>query len=165
LVWTTIFYPQIFRNDIALKTFSLSALVSIAFLSIASAADPSGAPLPPPFSENVLTFQQIAEQKTKLKDKVVRIEIARLLGDGSDLLGNGTVRYIAKDTSNSATPYGQVAFPREGLEKTGLAENRDRGPTTLYFQVHVFPEKKAAAICIAVGTQVSIADGKATYSW
>jgi len=100
-----------------------------------------------------------------LKDKVVRIEIQRLLGQGSDMMGDGTLRFIAKDTSGGATPYGQVAFPREGLEKTGLDKNPDKGPLTCYARVHVFPEEKAAAICVVVGTKVSMENGKAIYSW
>ena len=125
------------------------------------------ASLPPPVSDKIYTFAQIEKQKTELKDKVVRIEITKLVGGPSDLLGDGTQRYIAKDTSKGgATPYGQVAFPREGLEKMGLANDPHReGPFIVYARVHVFPEKKAAAICIAVGTHVAIENGKAAYSW
>ncbi len=133
-------------------------------------ADATGAPensntqsenAPAPVSEKIYTFQEIEKQKTKLKDKVVKIEISTLLGEPSDLLGNGTLRFIAKDTSNSATPYGQIVFTKEGLEKVG----RD-GPFTVYVRVHVFTEQKsAAAASIAVGTKVSIENGKATYSW
>jgi hypothetical protein len=101
-----------------------------------------------------------------LKDKVVRIGIAKLLGEPSDLLGNGTLRFICKDTSKGITPYGQVAFPREGLEKMGLAQNPHReGSFAIYGRVHVFPEKEAAAVCLAVGTRVSVENGRATYSW
>ena len=64
------------------------------------------------------------KQKAELKDKVVRIEIILLLGEPSDLLGNGTQRYIVEDSSNGVAPYGQVAFPREGLKKIGLAKAR-----------------------------------------
>ena len=129
-------------------------------------ANEKSAPLPPPVSDKIYTFQQIEKQKAQLKDKVVRIEIKLLLGEPSDLLGNGTQRYIAKDTSDGATPYGQVAFPREGLEKTGLANDpHSEGPYTVYARVHVFPEKQAAAICVAVGTHVTVENGKATYSW
>jgi hypothetical protein len=120
---------------------------------------------PAPADEKVYTFAQIEQKKAQLKDKIVRIEIQHLLGQGSDMMGNGTLRFIAKDTSSGATPYGQVAFPREGLEKTGLDKNPASGPLTCYARVHVFPEKKAAAICVVVGTKVSMENGKATYSW
>jgi hypothetical protein len=124
------------------------------------------ASLPPPISDKIYTFVQIQKQKAELKDKIVRLEILYLLGEPSDLLGDGTQRYIVKDTSKGATPYGQVAFPREGLEKMGLAQDPHReGPFTLYARVHVFPEKKAAAICVAVGMHVAAENGKATYSW
>ena len=125
------------------------------------------ASLPPPISDKIYTFAQIEKQKAELKDKIVRIEIKYLLGDPSDLLGDGTQRYIVKDTSKGgATPYGQVAFPREGLEKMGLATDPHReGPFILYARVHVFPEKKAAAICVAIGTHVAVENGKAMYSW
>jgi hypothetical protein len=120
----------------------------------------------PPLNDKTYTFAQIENEKAALKDKVVKIEISKLLGEPSDLLGNGTLRFIAKDTSNGPTPYGQVAFPRDGLEKMGLAGDPHKGgPFTIYAQVHVFPEKKAAAISVAVGTHVAVEDGKATYSW
>lgn len=116
---------------------------------------------PAPVSEKTYTFAEIEKQKTKLKDKIVKVEILKLLGEPSDLMGNGTLRFIAKDTSNSATPYGQIVFTKEGLEKVG----RD-GPFTVYVRVHVFTEQKsAAAVSIAVGTKVSMENGKATYSW
>ncbi len=61
---------------------------------------------------------------------------------------------------------GQVAFPREGLAKMGLAQDPHReGPFSVYTRVHVFAQKDAAAICIAVGTHVAVDNGKATYSW
>ena len=124
------------------------------------------ASLPPPVSDKIYTFAEIENQKAQLKDKVVRIEIMNLLGEPSDLLGDGTQRYIVEDTSKGATPYGQVAFPREGLEKMGLANDPHRtGPFTVYARVHVFPEKKAAAISVVVGTHVAVENGKATYSW
>jgi hypothetical protein len=130
----------------------------------ADATNAKSASLPPPVSDKVYTFQQIQQQKPELKDKIVKIEIMYLLGGPSDLLGNGTQRYIVKDTSNGPVPYGQVAFPREGLEKMGLANDPHReGPFTVYARVHVFAEKKAAAICVAVGTHVTVENGKATY--
>lgn len=137
--------------------------------SDAKAAEPTNeksASLPPPVSDKIYTFQQIQKQKAQLKDKVVKIEILYLLGEPSDLFGNGTQRYIVKDTSSGATPYGQVAFTREGLEKMGLAKDPHReGPYTVYARVHIFPEKKAAALCVAIGTRVAVENGKATYSW
>ena len=74
----------------------------------------------------------------------------------------GTLRFIAKDTSKGATPYGQVAFPREGLEKMGLANDPNKeGPFTIYARIHVFAQKDAAAISVAVGTKFSTdAQGK-----
>jgi hypothetical protein len=79
-------------------------------------------------------------------------------------LGNGMLRFLAKDTSNGATPYGQIAFPRECLEKMGLAKDPHRqGPFIVYARVHVFPETKAAAISVVVGTHASVENGKATY--
>ena len=114
-----------------------------------------------PVSDKTYTFQEIEKNKAALKDKVVKIEILKLLGEPSDLMGNGTLRFIAKDTSNGAAPYGQVAFPREGLEKVGR-----EGPFTVYARIHVFTQQKnAAAISVAVGTKVSMENGKATYSW
>ena len=48
----------------------------------------------------------------------------------------------------------------------GLANDPPReGPFIVYARVHVFPEKKAAAICFVVGTHVAVENGKATYSW
>jgi hypothetical protein len=133
------------------------------------AAEPTkerSATLPPPVSDKIYTFEQIEKQKAELKDKVVRIEIMKLVAGPGDLLGDGTHRYIVEDTSKGATPYGQVAFPREGLEKMGLANDPPReGPFIVYARVHVFPEKKTAAICFVVGTHVAVENAKATYSW
>jgi hypothetical protein len=50
------------------------------------------ASLPLPVSDKIYSFQQIEKQKTQLKDKVVRLDIMLLLGEPSDLLGDGTLR-------------------------------------------------------------------------
>jgi len=143
-----------------MRTFLLAALICLALPYSIFAADQSGA-LPPPVSDKTYTFQEIEKSKAQLKDKVVKIEILKLLGEPSDLLGNGTLRFIAKDTSKGATPYGQVAFPREGFEKVG-----HDGPFTIYARVHVFTaQKSAAALSVALGTRVAVEGGKATYSW
>jgi len=148
-----------------MNKFPLCALTILAFVQHAPAAENDTKTLPPPDSEKVYTFQKIEEQKAELKNKVIRLEIASLLGSGSEQK-DGMVRYMTKDTSGGAAPYGQLDFPRDGLQKSGLADNPKKGPQTLYVRVRVFAEdRKAAAICIAVGTHVSVADGKATYSW
>jgi hypothetical protein len=122
------------------------------------------ASLPAPVSKETFTFQQIEQQKHGLKDKIVLIEIA-LVGDGGDI-GNNMLRYFAEDTSGSAMPYGRVDIPREGLEKMRLAQSpHSNGPFKIYARVHVFPEKKAAAICVAIGMHFSVEHGKAPYSW
>ncbi len=146
-------------------------LVAVQMNMVTPAPAPENSPAPseissPPVSDKTYTFAQIEKEKATLKDKVVKIEILKLLGEPSDLLGNGTFRFIAKDTSKGPTPYGQVVFSRDSLEKMGLASDPHKdGPFTVYTQVHVFPEKKAAAISIAVGTHVAVENGKATYSW
>lgn len=119
---------------------------------------------PAPLGEDKLTFAQIEKRKARLKDKVVRVEIAKLLGQGADA-DNGLIRYIAKDTSNSATPYGQVAISKEGIERLGLAKNPDKGPFTVYVRIRIFGGK-AAALCEIIGTKFT-ADGAkgASYSW
>ena len=123
-------------------------------------ANEQSASLPPPISDKIYTFQQIEKQKAQLKDKVVKIEIASLVAGPGDVLDDGTQRYIVEDTSKGVAPFGQVAFSREALEKMGR-----KGPFTIYARIHVFPEKEAAAICVAVGTHVAVENGKATYSW
>ena len=149
-----------------MKTFSLSALfiLSSSWLVLATSKPES---LPPPASDKIYTFADIQKEKAALKDKVVRIEILELLGQPSDLLRNGTLRFIAKDTSKGATPYGQVAFPREGLDKMGLANDPNKeGPFTIYARIHVFAQKDAAAISVAVGTKFSTdAQGNTKYEW
>jgi hypothetical protein len=120
--------------------------------------------LPAPVSKEKFTFQQIEQQKDQLKNKVVLIEIT-LVGEGGDI-GHGMLRYFAEDTSGSAMPYGRVDIPREALEKMRFAQNPHReGRFKIYARVHVFPEKEAAAICVAVGAHVSVENGKAIYSW
>jgi hypothetical protein len=143
-----------------MKALRLFLLASAACCPLLSAAEKA---LPAPVSEKTYTFQQIEAEKVALKDKIVRVELAKLLGKGS-LEGDGLIHYIAKDSSGGATPYGQIAFPKEGLEKSGLADP-DKGPFAVYVRVHLFDDKKAAALHIAIGTHVSIADGKAVYSW
>jgi hypothetical protein len=118
--------------------------------------------LPAPFSESLFTFLQIEQQKSDLKERIVRVEISKVLGKGADS-GNNLLRFIAKDTSKSLGPYGQVTFPREGLEKTGL-QGEGKGPLAVYFRVH-FVSTEAAAICEAVGTKFS-SDSRGThYEW
>jgi hypothetical protein len=143
-----------------MKTLCILILAGVASCPLLLAAEKA---LPAPITEKIYTFQQIEAEKAALKDKVVRIELAKLLGKGS-LEGDGLMHYIAKDASGTATPYGQIAFPKEGLEKTGLA-GPDKGPVAVYVQVHLFEDKKAAALHIAVGTRVSVVDGKAVYGW
>ena len=122
----------------------------------------SAAALPAPLGTS-FTFAQVEQQKFNLKDRVVRVEIEKVLGEGQDI-GNNMRRYIVKDTSKSATPYGQIEFPREGLEKTGLLKEGSK-PVTLFVQVHVI-STKAAAICRALGTKSSpVGEKQASYEW
>ncbi|MEY2562780.1 MAG: hypothetical protein QOH88_973 [Verrucomicrobiota bacterium] len=143
--------------------FPLVALVACLTASV-PAAEPNAksAARPAPFNEKVYTFQQIEQEKSNLKDRIVRVEISKLLGEGEDK-GSGMVRFIAKDSSKSTTPYGQVAFPREGLEKTGL-QKEEKGPLIIYFQVHVVAPN-AAAVCEAVGTKFSPDAKGGRYEW
>ena len=148
-----------------MKMLGLSAFAMFVLTCVTSAANKSDS-LPPPVSDKVYTFAEIQKEKATLEDKIVRMEILYLLGEPSDLLGDRTLRFICKDTSKGATPYGQVAFPRGGLAKMGLAQDPHReGPFIVYARVHVFAQKDAAAICIAVGTHAAIENGKPTYSW
>ena len=148
-----------------MKMFGPSALAMFVAMCVMLAANKSDS-LSAPLSDKVYTFAEIQKEKAALKDKIVRIEILYLLGEPSDLLGDGTLRFICKDTSKGATPYGQVAFPREGLEKMGLVQDPHReGSFIVYARVHVFAQKDAAAICIAVGTHVAVENAKATYFW
>src|SRR4051794_35076403 len=142
-----------------MKAYSLLLVLLTALTSFAQSDGP-----PPPLGEDKLTFSQIEKRKDRLKDKVVRLEIATLLGKGTDW-GNGLMRYIAKDTSGGATPYGQVAFPKEGLERLGLVEKPDKGPFTVYVRIRVFGGK-AAALSEVVGSKFT-ADGEkgGSYSW
>jgi len=71
-------------------------------LEASSAPNSPRTPLPAPFSESLFTFQQIEQQKLDLKERIVRVEISKVLGEGDDR-GNNLLRFIAKDTSKSAT--------------------------------------------------------------
>jgi hypothetical protein len=124
--------------------------------------NPPQTSLPAPFSEKLFTFLQIEQQKENLKERIVRVEISKVLGEGDDS-GNNLLRFIAKDTSTTASPYGQVAFPRDGLEKTGL-QRKGKGPLVVYFRVHVV-STRAAAICEAVGTKFSSDARGPHYDW
>jgi hypothetical protein len=139
------------------KPFTLLLIWAWTFAALAQQS-----PLSAPVGKEKLTFQQIENQKIALKDKIVLVEILRLLGDGSDF-GSGIVRYLAKDTSGSERPYGQILFPREVLNKPGFLNNKD--PFSVYVRVH-YLGGKAAALCEAVGTHFSIdPQGNATYEW
>jgi hypothetical protein len=146
-----------------MKKIYLGALLSLAICQFGSAARSDS--LPPPNSDKIYTFQQIEQEKFDLRDKIVHIEVGSLLGDGKSHLPNGALRYIAEDTSKGAMPFGQVAFPPEGLRNGALPDDLKKSPATFYFRVHLFSDSNAAALCIAVGRQISVANGKATYSW
>jgi hypothetical protein len=119
-----------------MKRIYLGALVSFAFCQFGLAAGNDS--LPPPVSDKIHTFQQIEQQKFDLNGKIVRIEIGSLLGDGKS---------------------------PEGLRNGALPDDLKKSPAAFYFRVHLFPDPNAAALCIAVGRQVSVANGKAIYSW
>ena len=146
-----------------MKRIYLGALVGFAVCQFGLAAGNDS--LPPPVSDKIYTFQQIEQQKFDLSGKIVRIEIGSLLGDGKSHLPDGSLRYIAKDTSKGTMPFGQVAFPPQGLRNGALPDDLKKSPTAFYFRVHLSPGPNAAALCIAVGRQVSVANGKAIYSW
>lgn len=120
--------------------------------------------LPAPSSKTKLTFAQIDQQKRQLQNQVVLIEISKVLGEGKDM-GNGMLRYIVKDTSGSATPYGQMLFSAQAVEKLGLRASGPKSPFSVYAQIYL-PEPKAAVICTALGTRVS-GEGTdhVTYQW
>jgi hypothetical protein len=101
-----------------MKRIYLGALVSFAICQFGLAAGNDS--LPPPVSDKIYTFQQIEQQKFDLSGKIVRIEIDSLLGDGKSHLPDGSLRYVAKDTSKGTMPFGQVAFPPQGLRNGAL---------------------------------------------
>ncbi len=152
---------------IILSSCGLCLIASVTSTPAADKPAETSAPSPPtslpaPFSESLFTFLQIEQQKSDLKERIVRVEISKVLGKGDDR-GNNLLRFIAKDTSKSLAPYGQVAFPREGLEKTGL-QREGKGPLAVYFRVH-FVSMEAAAICEAVGTKFSSDSQGTQYEW
>jgi hypothetical protein len=138
-----------------MKRNYLGALVSFAVCQFGLAAGNDS--LPPPASDKIYTFQQIEQQKFDLSGKIVRIEIGSLLGDGKTHLPDGSLRYIAEDISKGTMPFGQVAFPPQGLRNGALPDDLKKSPTAFYFRVHLSPGPNAAALCIAVGRQVSVA--------
>ena len=106
-----------------MKTFAFIALISIA-CSCSGFSTEQGQPV----SDKIYTFADIEKGKAALKDNVVRLEILKLLGEPGDL-GNGMLRFLAKDTSKGATPYGQVAFSARRFGKNGTRQrSTSRGP-------------------------------------
>jgi hypothetical protein len=95
----------------------------------------------------------------------VRIEIGSLLGDGKSHFPDGSLRYIARDTSKGAMPFGQWRFHRKDCATAHCPDDLKKSRTAFYFRVHLSRSPNAAALCIAVGRQVSVANGKAIYSW
>jgi len=153
-------------QSIPIFSILIASATSLLAIEVASSRPQSGeksASLPAPVSKEKFTLQQIEQQKHELEDKIVLIEIT-LVGGGD--IGHGMLHYFAKDTSGSAMPYGRLDIPREDLQKMRLAQNpHHNGPFKIYARVHVFPEKKAVAICVAVGMHVSVENEKAIYSW
>ena len=153
-------------QSIPIFSILIASATSLLAIEVASSRPQSGeksASLPAPVSKEKFTLQQIEQQKHELEDKIVLIEIT-LVGGGD--IGHGMLHYFAKDTSGSAMPYGRLDIPREDLQKMRLAQNpHHNGPFKIYARVHVFPEKEAAAICVAVGMHFSVQNGKAIYSW
>lgn len=107
------------------------------------------------------TFLEVEHKKDQLKDKIVLIELVSNLGEGSKV-GDGMLRFIAKDSSGSAAPYGQVVWPEAVLKKVNA--HLAKGPYSFYFRVHVFGGK-AAALFEGIGTTFTGAGNKAKYSW
>jgi len=105
------------RRTVIIKIY-LGALLSFAFCQFALAAENDSLPLP--INDKIYTFQQIEQQKLDLNGKIVRIKTGSLLGDGTSHFPNGVLCYIAEDTSKGAMPFGQVAFPPEGLRNDAL---------------------------------------------
>jgi len=162
--WTLKLFTILFSSGLCLiaSVIPTRGADNRAQLSASPAADTSRTALPAPFSENLFTFQQIEQQKLDLKERIVRVEISRLLGDG-DAGENNLLRFIAKDSSKSLAPFGQVAFPRDALKRTGL-QQEGKGPLVVYFLVHVI-STKVAAICEAVGTKFSSDSHGTHYEW
>lgn len=143
------------------KISNLSPLLLLALSQLAT-AEPSD--LPAPTGKEKLTFQQIEERKDYLKEKIVAIEIEKVLGEGSEF-GKGQLLYFVKDTSGSATPYGRISFPKEALVKMGVLEKPEKPPFTVYIRVHVFGGK-AAAMGEAMGIKFTPkGENGGTYSW
>ena len=131
----------------SLLAISILVAAASALLATEPAKEKSALP-PPPVSDKIYTFAQIEKQKAELKDKVIRIEIMQLVAGPADLLANGTHRYIVEDTSKGATPYGQVGFPREGLEKMGLANDPPReGPFSVYPRARCSRQSSRPLLC------------------
>jgi hypothetical protein len=51
------------------------------------------------------------------------------------------------------------------MAKIRLITSVSQTQSAMLSRVHVFAQKDAAAICIAVGTHVAVENGKTAYSW
>ena len=157
---------------IMLKRVAVSLISCAVFLGAAPAANgavikPGTAAaktktsLPPPIEGKPFGFFDIEAQKFELGGKVVRVEITgRILG--SEPIGGDMVRAMVKDTADR---YGQVEFPRAGLEKLGLGRSYAGKAVSLYLLIT--PQgKEPAAKSTAVGSKFS-RDGKGggKYEW
>jgi len=144
-----------------MKTLAIASALSACLITAALAQDE---PLPAPVSDQKIAFAKIEERKDSLKEKIVLIEIDKLLGEGTDW--GKLVRFIAKDTSGSKTPYGQIAFPKEGLVRIAPLLKVSDHPFTIYAKIHVFGGE-AAALSEVVGTKFTPNADKTggTYSW
>ena len=116
---------------------------------------------PPPIEGETFGFFDIEAQKFELAGKVVRVEITGTIL-GSEPIGGDQLRAMVKDTGGR---YGQVEFPRAGLEKLGLSKSYTGKPVSLYLLIT--PQgKEPAAKSTAVGSKFTRgADGGGKYEW
>ncbi len=116
---------------------------------------------PPPIEGKTFGFFDIEAQKFELAGRVVRVEITGTIL-GSEPIGGDQLRAMVKDTGGR---YGQVEFPRAGLEKLGLSKDYSGKPVSLYLLIT--PQgKEPAAKSAAVGSKFTRgADGKGQYEW
>ena len=147
---------QVIFCEVDYRPVDNGAVIKPPMASAKTAAGP-----PPPIEGKTLGFFDIEAQKFELTGKVVRVEITgKILG--SEPIGGDIVRAMVKDT---AERYGQVEFPRAGLEKLGLSKSYAGKPVSLYLLIT--PQgKEPAAKCTAVGSKFTrSADGGGKYEW
>ena len=112
-----------------------------------------------------IASKRLKKNKAALKDKVVKIEILKLVWRAERFAWGMALSVLSRKTLQTAP---RLTAKSRFHAKVWRKWERTRGPITftIYARVHVFTQQKdAAAISVASALKIVNEGGKATYSW